>query len=138
MELEWKRAMRKRRPLILSGEARSKRRTNERAPFCLSGASDAQTLLFHFTLGNVGDAESNALGVACPTNGRKRSKHVPLLPIESQQNRSANNTDIRLSERAPATRGYFKYILMQSSRHQPSNVISPFGKYLSKDARAEI
>ena len=108
MELEWKRTVHKRRPLILSGAARSKRRTNERAPSCVNEASDAQTVVFHFAVGDVGDAESNALGVACPTNGRKRSKHVPLLPIESQQTRSATNTDIRVSARAPATRGYFK------------------------------
>ena len=110
MELEWKRTMHKRRPFILSGAAGSKRRTNERALSCVSEASDAQTVVVHFALGNVGDAESNALGGACPTNGRKRSNPMPLFLADSQQTRSANNTDVRLSERAPATRGYFKYV----------------------------
>ena len=110
MELEWKRTMHKRRPFILSRAAGSKRRTNERALSCVSEASDALTVLFHFALGNVGDAESNALGVACPTNERKSSNQVPPLLVDSQQTRSANNTDIRLSERAPATRGHFKYM----------------------------
>ena len=95
MELEWKRATHKRRPLSLPGGQE---------------ASDAETTLFHSALGNAGDAASNALRVACPTNGHKRSKQLPLLLIESQQARSANNTDTRWLERAKVTRGYFKHI----------------------------
>ena len=110
MELECKRAMHTRRPLILPGMARSKWRTNERPPSCLSEASDAETVVFHLALGDVGDTESNALGGACPTNGRKRSDQMPLVLVDPQQTRSANNTDIRLSKRAPATSGHFKYI----------------------------